>query len=155
MSHLEMRHFKINSFGEVMDMSDELAKAFPLPDQAKIGIYELLLNALEHGNLELGYERKTELLRLGKWEEEIQSRLLLPQYRERYVDIKLITNDNSCSLSIKDQGKGFRWKHYITSMASGIKPNGRGLLIAFNCNFDHIKFNDIGNEVTCVAKLVR
>jgi len=33
-----------------------------------------LINAVEHGNLQIGYELKTQLVAEGRWREEIERR---------------------------------------------------------------------------------
>jgi anti-sigma regulatory factor (Ser/Thr protein kinase) len=116
------------------------------------GIYELLLNAIEHGNLDIGYDLKATLIHNGQWMQEIERRLAQPEYAKREVDIRLIRDKHICCLTISDMGKGFPWQKYVRTLSCGRRPNGRGLWIAFNSNFDHITFSPTGNAVTCVAK---
>src|SRR5262249_55805112 len=122
------------------------------PDQFVTGIYELLINAVEHGNLGIGSDAKAELLRLGKWKEEMMRRLTLPENADKEVEIRVTYDEYECRLTISDQGKGFPWKKYI-GRPVGIKQlNGRGLWIVFSSKFDRIIYNPAGNEVTCVVK---
>jgi anti-sigma regulatory factor (Ser/Thr protein kinase) len=144
--------FKLKTPDEVRDISYALSRSFPTPEKFRLGIYELLVNAIEHGNLGLGFETKTALLRDGGWEEEIERRLALPDYRDRKVDIAFARTNRYCRLSIADQGKGFFWRKHLDRISCGRRPNGRGLLIAFNSGFDGIAFNRLGNRVTCVAR---
>ena len=41
------------------------------PDLAGMGLVELLVNAVEHGNLGITFHEKSELLSAGRWEEEV------------------------------------------------------------------------------------
>lgn len=145
----EAYHYTLKNLQEIFDLSLFLAKHFPDPDQVMTGIYELLLNAIEHGNLALGCEEKYRLVQEGKWEEEITRRLSLPQNKNKHVAITIVRNTDECSLTIADQGKGFQWQEYVRQGANPRAPHGRGLLIAFSSGFDRITFNEAGNIVTC------
>lgn len=155
MMHIKIFNCKLKDLEGIHHLSQLLAQYFPEPEQFMIGIYELLLNAVEHGTLGIGFETKTLLLREGRWKEEIARRLSLPEYAGKEVDIKLTYNEQECRLSIADQGQGFPWKDYIGRPMGDKLPNGRGLWIAFNSKFDRIDFNPAGNEVTCVARYCR
>ena len=129
-----------------------LARHFQEPDECATGIHELLLNALEHGNLEIGFEEKADLIRQGKWHDELLRRKAMPQYRQREVNITLIRNETECRLIITDSGKGFSWRKQLSRPADSAYPNGRGLRIAMNSKFDDIIFNARGNQVACRAR---
>jgi len=146
------KRLKLRTLEEVSDVAHVLAQAFPDPARFRIGIHELLINAIEHGNLDLGHETKTALLQRGEWEREIHRRLALPEFSLREVEIRLSENDRLCCLTIEDEGKGFPWQKHFEHIANGQKPNGRGLLIASNCGFDRFVFNLPGNRVTCAAR---
>jgi anti-sigma regulatory factor (Ser/Thr protein kinase) len=137
----------------VANLAQTLARYFPKPEQSVTGIHELLLNAVEHGNLGIGFNTKTGLIRQGKWKEEVARRLALPEYSGREVEIELSHDAHECRLVIADQGKGFPWKEYLGRSTGGREPNGRGLWIAFNVAFDRLLFNAAGNEVTCVGSI--
>ncbi|MDR3425423.1 MAG: ATP-binding protein [Alphaproteobacteria bacterium] len=155
MTNVDVYNFRLRKLEEALELSRRLAKNFRDPEANVTGIYELLLNAIEHGNLGLGYEMKSDLVRAGKWRDEIDRRLALPEFREREVEIKLVHNQTICCLTIADQGRGFAWQDYVHRLSCGRRPNGRGLWIAFNSPFDNIKFNEAGNVVTCVGKYWR
>lgn len=152
MMHIRIYNCKLKDLDGIYNLSQALAQYFPKPDQFVTGIYELLLNAVEHGNLGIGFEAKTKLIRQGKWKEEVIRRLALPENAGKEVEIKLTYNDAECSLTIIDQGNGFHWKEFVGRTAGNKSPNGRGLWIAFNSKFDRIIFNSAGNEVTCIAE---
>jgi two-component system, cell cycle response regulator len=152
MLHIKIYNCRLRDMDGIYILSQTLAHYFPKPEQFVTGIYELLLNAIEHGNLGIGFEAKTELVRQGKWKEEIVRRLTMPEYSDKEVEIKLSYDEHECRLTIADQGKGFAWKDYVGRMEDSRQPNGRGLWIAFNTKFDRIMFNSTGNEVTCVAQ---
>ena len=53
--------------------------ACPDPEAVIIGLTELLVNAVEHGNLGITYEDKTALNAAGTWDTEVRRRLALPE----------------------------------------------------------------------------
>ncbi|MFQ5356724.1 MAG: hypothetical protein ACE5DY_09630 [Mariprofundaceae bacterium] len=65
-----------------------LAQACPSPDNVIMGLSELFINAVEHGNLDIKYELKTELLNQETWHEEIARRLELEENKDKFVDVK-------------------------------------------------------------------
>lgn len=152
MMHIRIYNYKLKDLDNTYILSQTLAHYFPKPEQFVTGIYELLLNAVEHGNLGIGFEAKTQLIRQGTWKDEVSRRMTLPEYAQKEVEIKLTYDDEECRLTITDQGNGFPWKQYLGHPPSARLPNGRGLWIAFNSQFDSITFNPTGNEVTCVVQ---
>ena len=150
--HIKIHNYKLKDLGSIHNLSLFLAQYFPHPEQCATGIYELLLNAVEHGNLGIGFDAKTTLIREGKWHEEITRRLSENPSIEKDIEITLTHNEHECRLSIADQGEGFAWKNYVGLPSDERRPNGRGLWIVFNSNFDEVTFNQAGNEVTCIAR---
>ena len=152
MLHIKIHNCKLKDLNGIHHLSQLLAQYFPKPEQFLPGIHELLLNAIEHGNLGIAYEEKSALLRQDKWREVLEQRLAMPEYADKEIEIKITYDKHECRLTITDQGKGFAWKEYISKQPDMRSPNGRGLGVAFNCKFDRIMFNQAGNEVTCVVK---
>lgn len=145
--------YTLKSLQEIYDLAQSLAGHFPQPMHVMTGIYELLLNAFEHGNLGLGAKMKAELVRNGAWEEEIKRRLALPEHAGKQVEAIVILSGGECRLIIADQGDGFPWEEYLRLGSNPRGPNGRGLLIAFSSGFDRITFNKAGNVVTCIKTM--
>ncbi len=144
----------VRSLGDldgVYPLALALAGQFPEPAEAVTSIHELIMNAVEHGNLRLGFEAKTQLLRQGIWHAEITRRLCLPEYVSREVEIQLMRDDTGTRLTIRDEGEGFAWREYVAREQSLERPNGRGLWIAWHGPFSQICFNEVGNAVTVYA----
>ena len=72
---------------------------------------ELLINAIEHGNLGITYREKTQLLTAGIWAEEVERRLTQPAYKDRVVTATVEKRDELV-VTIQDQGEGFDWTKY-------------------------------------------
>lgn len=153
MLRITLDHCDMQDLDGIYALSHTLSQYFPQPDQFTTAIHELLMNALEHGTLGIGFEMKTLLQRAGTWKDEVIRRLKLPEYANKAVEITLEHDAQACRLTITDQGDGFAWAGYWGNEMPHSLPNGRGLWIAYHAPFDLLRFNDAGNAVTCVAHL--
>ena len=146
--------FEITSLNDADHLAMVLAKSCPEPDKVISGISELLVNAIEHGNLHIGYEEKSELKKQGTWREEIERRLQLPEYIGKAVKINYTHNGTSITITITDQGKGFNWQNFLEFSPERVfDSHGRGIAMARLMSFDDLKYNDAGNEVTATIKI--
>ncbi len=142
--------YQVRCLAEIYVLSVELAQYFPDPASVQIGIHELLLNALEHGNLEINEQLKMELVREFRWQQEVEHRLQLPQHQDKKVEVELHVDDEKCCITITDQGNGFDWRHYMTGAnRSAGSLSGLGLLMVRHAGFDTVEFNEQGNKVRC------
>jgi len=139
---------------DVHSLSGTFSSICPAPYQAGNGLVELLLNAVEHGNLELSYEDKKDLMWEDRWEAEVRRRLELPEYRGRRATLKFRRSDEALEFRITDQGPGFDWRRYLEfdPERSG-DPNGRGIAIARRFSFSRIEYLDKGNVVVATIDL--
>lgn len=145
--------FKIRNLEDANLMSVSLARLFPNPDRVVLGISEMLVNAIEHGNLMISYQEKTQLNINSQWQDEIEKRLKLPENNQKYVTISYLKNDKEIILNIKDQGKGFEYNKYLEFDPMRSTDNhGRGIAFANNLSFDRVEYLGCGNEVRCIVK---
>ncbi len=115
---------------------------------ALVTLTALVTNAVEHGNLGIGNELKSDLLSQNKWDEEIKSRLDSPEYADKKVKIEVQSNDGELCVTITDEGQGFNWEEYMEfDPIRMTNPSGRGLAIANVMSSGQIKFEGNGNEV--------
>ena len=125
-----------------------LAAMCPEPNAAAPGLADLMVNAVEHGNLALSYEEKSLLKWDGDWEAEIHRRLLLPQFAERYATIHVELAAHGVVFTITDQGAGFDWQKYLSfDPCRAFDPNGRGIAMAKLTSFSDIEYQGKGNVV--------
>ncbi|MBF0286265.1 MAG: response regulator [SAR324 cluster bacterium] len=130
-----------------------LAKAFPRPERVVAGLLELLINAVEHGNLGITYEEKSELIYQDQWRNEVEARLLLPENIEKTVDVRYEKDDHEIRFFVKDAGKGFDWQSYQEYSIERVLDNhGRGIIIAQD-SFNSLEYFGAGNEICGVVKL--
>jgi len=121
--------------------------------QVRIGVAlkEALLNAMLHGNLELGPQHVHA--GQGVAPDLLDRRRRQPPYRDRrvFVDVEISTEE--VRFTIRDEGPGFD-----VALVSGPGDNapapgqgGRGLSL-MRAFMDEVAFNEVGNEVTMVKR---
>ncbi|WP_346911473.1 ATP-binding protein [uncultured Roseibium sp.] len=145
--------FEITTLNEAEKLSTMLAANTPFPEKASLGIWELLSNAVEHGNLEIDQQTKAELVMSGKIEDEIRRRLQSGSYRDRVVRVFFKCSGSHVWLKVQDEGKGFDFEKVLNSEMPLDQPNGRGILVARNLCFDTIEYHGCGNEVVATIRL--
>lgn len=125
-----------------------IAAMCPDPSTAAIGIKELLVNAVEHGNLGITYEEKKALKLADGWEHEVERRAALPENRRKSVRVELERLPGLIELKITDQGRGFDWHQYLElDHQRAFDPNGRGIAMARTLSFAGIEYRGCGNAV--------
>lgn len=117
----------------------------------KTGLYEIIINAIEHGNLDISFEEKSKALEQDNYNDLLEERFNNPDYQNRRVTIEYEMDEDKLSFTIRDEGSGFDWESvtFEDDMESLSRPHGRGILMT-RFYFDEVKFNDTGNEVTLV-----
>jgi len=110
---------------------------------------ELVTNALEHGNLEIDYDTKTEWLgKGGNMIELIQERAKDPHYAKRRIKISYDIGTTSSKFTIADDGNGFDWRsHMAKSEVDDTMLHGRGISLSKSV-VQSLTYNEKGNEVT-------
>ncbi len=140
--------FRFHTLTEARTLAYDLAHSCPHPTLVAVGLLELFVNAVEHGNLGIRYEEKTKLVLEGHWEQEVERRLMLSPYRERHVTVTLVRDAQAVALTIHDQGEGFDWQQYLEFDAKrAFDPNGRGIALARKSAFDSVRYEGKGNQV--------
>lgn len=113
----------------------------------RIGLREMLINGIEHGNLAITYDEKTQELTSGDYLEFIQKRQADPRFRDRKVIVEYEMSTLHIKFHITDEGSGFnhaqiRSKETIHQTDS----HGRGIAVTANA-FDEVVYNEKGNAV--------
>jgi len=140
--------FRFRTLDEARRLAVLLAKTCPDPDRVVMGLSELLVNAVEHGNLAISYQEKSELTKNGRWQDEIRRRLQSQDYCNRQVTVVFKRNEEKLEFSIKDEGDGFDWEEYLEiSPERALNSHGRGIAMANAISFDELTYCGKGNEV--------
>ncbi|HPR07510.1 MAG TPA: response regulator [Denitromonas sp.] len=149
---LDAAQFRLRSVDEASALAHGLAVLCATPDLAAIGLSELLRNAVEHGNLGIGYETKAALVQSGRWRDEVDRRMRLPAYRDRRVWVEVRRAVESISITIRDEGEGFDWLPFMALSAErATQVNGRGISLACRLGFLSVEYRDGGREVTVIC----
>lgn len=146
--------FKCQRLEDGQAIANFLAEACPNPKLVAIGIAELIINSIEHGNLAISYQQKDKLQRDKAWLAEIDRRLKLPEYANRFVQIDFIRTSQAITITITDDGNGFDWhQSHAPKQANMQDPHGRGIFIAESLAFQEVRYNEKGNQVTCLIRV--
>lgn len=141
--------FRFRRLEEAHEIASLISSAFPDPHRVAMGLSELMINGIEHGNLDIRYEEKGRLLRSGNWQAEIQRRLAMPQYENRFITVSFERTAREARVTIADDGEGFNWKPYLElSPDRAFDPHGRGISMARMISFDAMEYSGRGNCVT-------
>ena len=111
---------------------------------------ELLTNALEHGNLEIDYDMKTNwMLKGGDMIKLIQKRARESQFANRKIRISFNIGKTASKFSIRDDGNGFDWRKMLDTKADDDMLHGRGISLSRSL-VHSLTYNEKGNEVTFI-----
>ncbi len=140
--------FTFSTLDEIPDIARKISDDLPPEYDAYLGICELMINAIEHGNLMIGYAEKSNLIREDRWRQECERRLGLPEFASREACISRAETTDSWHITITDQGHGFDFQQVLASTAGRLRDvHGRGLIICQSV-FDALEYHGIGNAVT-------
>lgn len=121
----------------------------------RLSLYEMLVNAMEHGNLEINYEMKKNLLEeVMDYQRFLQERASEEPFVNRKVRVSYTYDKKSLAFTIDDEGKGFDVSKVPNPHASENleRLNGRGIFIS-RVNMTKVTYNDKGNSVTLYKEL--
>jgi len=122
-------------------------------DVIAMAFHEALVNALEHGNLELDSNTKSDLLReKDPYQECLEARLADPAYSERKLEVWVDATPDRFEVSIKDEGPGFDVAEALRTPEEALtRQCGRGLPL-IRMIMDEVRFNAAGNQIWMVLK---
>lgn len=114
-------------------------------------LYEVIMNAIEHGNLNIPYEMKKEWLKKNIYNKKLKELLKTEKAQDTHVDIILKIENEYISINVKDQGLGFKPKQEAKKINNDgfARESGRGMMM-IKSYFDEVKFNKKGNSITLI-----
>lgn len=146
--------YRFTTLDDIAKLVPVLAALCPHPDRVAPGLSDLMLNAVEHGNLGVTCAEKALLKWEGGWEAEIARRLVLPQFRGRFGTVRCERQAAQIAFTITDQGDGFNWNNYLTfDPGRAFDPNGRGIAMAKAVSFSSLEYQGKGNVVVATVSL--
>ena len=120
-----------------------------------LGIHEMVLNAVEHGNLGITSEEKSAALQNQTFNQLVERRMQIVGLAEREVTIRYTFDGERVRYDILDEGRGFDWARFVErdEPEDLLASNGRGILIS-RYIFDRIEYNEAGNAVTLEKRII-
>ena len=118
-------------------------------------LYEVIMNAIEHGNLNILYETKKNWLKKNIYHKKLKELLKTEKAKNTHGEITLQIEDNNIIIIVKDQGLGFKPKQEAKKINSDgfARESGRGIMM-IKSYFDEVKFNKKGNVIT-LTKIIK
>ena len=140
--------FRLHTIEEARDVGTLVAGLCPDPSNTVIGLTELIVNAVEHGNLGITYAEKSELSGMDRWLAELERRAALPENAGKFVDVRFERDHQQIRITVRDQGAGFDWRPFLEPDPTRVfDTHGRGITIARRLSFDELEYKGSGNEV--------
>ena len=141
--------FHIQTIKDCYDLAWFLAYAYPSPNKAAVALCELFINAIEHGNLDIGYELKGELIAKNAWHDEIAYRLEQAEHQSKFAKVNFKQDMRCIVVTIEDMGRGFQWWNYQHETLDSINSphHGRGIAKAKYLCFDRLYYSQHGRCV--------
>jgi DNA-binding response OmpR family regulator len=117
----------------------------------KIGIEEMIVNAVEHGNLGISFAEKAAAIEAGTLRELMAERLKGAGAAKVVTVTSRLTRERF-EITISDGGEGFDWRALPGVEAGNLLAySGRGIFLT-KIYFDEVRYNERGNEVTLVKR---
>ncbi len=116
----------------------------------KVGIEEILKNAVEHGNLSITTDEKNKAIERGKFGELVEDRLKKGGNADKKIFVNAEVTADLLKVTIRDEGDGFNWQSLPDLQAESLlQYSGRGIFLT-RIYFDELIYNQKGNEVTLI-----
>lgn len=151
---LKNAYFELKTVKQAKHLSNFIAYLTDDPIQIGVGLFELMMNAIEHGNLGITYDEKTDYINRGVLPQEIERRLEDDRYKNKFVRVIVQTTINEIKVHISDMGAGFNFEDYLEfSVERAMDNHGRGIMMANKLSFDGLYYSNGGTSVTAIKNL--
>lgn len=156
----ESQVYKIENYMTQIDLigrriSEAILK-YSNPDNVflmKLCLMELLVNAMEHGNLGISFHEKSTSLESGEYYELLYARQNSSEHKNKRIIVDYALSPTKVEIRITDEGDGFDHKKHISDLeTNGISnklSHGRGLQLARGF-FNILEYNEKGNSIFLV-----
>jgi anti-sigma regulatory factor (Ser/Thr protein kinase) len=119
-------------------------------ERLHVALFEMLMNAVEHGNCDISYDEKTNWLENGgNMIDLIRQKTKNPEVKNKRVYFSYrITVDRSY-YTIRDEGGGFDWRSHMAPDPDEVNLGMHGHGIRMTGHYvENLQYNDAGNEVS-------
>lgn len=117
-------------------------------ESVTLALTEAMINAIEHGNLEVGYEQKSEALKQNRYQQLLDEKMSNPKFASRTVTLEGKITPRKAWFQVTDQGSGYDWGDLPnpSDPENLMREHGRGLSIIM-LFMSEVGFNERGNSV--------
>lgn len=119
-------------------------------ERLHVAIFEMLMNAVEHGNCDISYDEKTRWLENGgNIIDLIRQKTRDPDTKARRVFFSYRITPERSSYTIRDEGDGFDWRSMMAEDSGEVNLGMHGHGIRMTGHYvENLRYNDSGNEVS-------
>ena len=121
----------------------------------KMGLNEMIVNAMEHGNLNVTFDEKTEAQAEGRLFDYMSERRQMPEHRNKKVSIDYFFDKTKVIYRITDMGPGFDYTAMMDRVQTEVNQqeltHGRGIIMT-QAVFDKVEYNKKGNQVLLIKE---
>ncbi|MDR1761172.1 MAG: response regulator [Bacteroidales bacterium] len=119
-----------------------------------LGLNEIIINAIEHGNLKISFTEKTNAIQNNTYETLLEERMNREENKQKKVLINFFHNHNYCEWTIKDSGTGFLHKNYLENSTFNSIDGLHGRVIFITrFQFDEMDYEENGTKI-CLRKYI-
>ncbi len=119
-----------------------------LKDKLHVALFEMLMNAVEHGNCDISFNEKSAWLEeYGDIIELIRKKNRSQHIKNRRVYFSYTITPEKSSYTIRDEGSGFDWRSVMKRKTADLALHGRGIAMT-GVYTNNLRYNEVGNEVS-------
>jgi len=149
---LSTAKFSLSTVKQAVYLSQELAKLSPQNQQLRQGLYELLINAFEHGIYNIGFDEKKRLINDKKYFSALRKLARTTEVKSP-IELTVHKKADGVYINISDPGFGFDPTPYLNyNPDKSYEHSGRGIAYAANYCFDQMVYKNNGASVYAVVK---
>lgn len=148
MSMLDAGRFTFKTVEEAKSLAALIGSGMSDPGLNIIGLTEIMLNAIEHGNYGITYNQKRDWKLADIWDQEFSRVASRIEHKDKYAIVLVQKVKDEFVVRVRDMGMGFNYKSYLEFSPERLTdPNGRGILMIMNSGFNKVEYIGDGNEV--------
>lgn len=148
MALLTEASFVVRTLEEAETAAGLLSLGAADPESVAMGLAELLVNGIEHGNLGIDFATKARLKSDDVWMDEVTRRGSLLENAHKTVKVRLRRDGGDFCVHVQDEGDGFDWEPFLElAPERAFAPNGRGIAISRQIAFTSMEYLGKGNQV--------
>ncbi len=146
LSQIAVANEEVERFMEEVSITDKDA------GETTLIFNELLMNAFEHGSLNISSSQKDKMIEDGSYDEFLEELEGKSEAKPIKIEMRLDNlkgKDNVLKISIEDAGSGFGFSETLKTiyLDKDAKFSGRGVWMAKDLT-DGVYFNELGNKTT-------